>query len=1132
MARLEDRAVPASYTWDGGGTTDNWSEATNWSLDVAPQANEVGGTSVTFPTGEPTLNDIPGILLSRITFATTPGSVLTLQQSVTFLGTATAPHIDDNGGGATIAGPGTITLSKGDLQISGASGTAELVIAAPFAKNTTDVQDLVLNNGNVTLGGANNSTGKTIVQAGQLSLNVPSVDLAISSGGLVIGDSGAANSAIVRLLADNQIGNDLPLVQFLSDGLLDLNGKSETLRDLEFTGGNLNTTGGTLTLLGNVTTLASANTATITGTVALSTNKFTVANGTATRDLVLDIGLNNSGATANFFGAGLVDLAGTSAKPFSNLTTNDTVRILVSGTYSATSTSTLGTGTTLRGGGTFDGRVDAPTGSTLVPVGKLTLGNVFLGGTLDVTLDPVTVNQLFLTTGSAAADLSGSTLDLALTTGFTPTQGQQFVLIDRDPTAPAISTKFSNAATEITVGSVTFSINYDNNRDVVLTAITGAANTNPTISTIPDQNGSVSTAIGPIGFTVGDAETPAASLTVTATSDNTALVPVANIVFGGTGADRNVTITPVAGVSGSATITITVTDGGGLTAAEPFVVTITGGGTNTPPSISDVANQTIGVGATLGPIGFVVSDAETPASALTVSATSSNGTLVPNGNITLGGLGPNRTVSLTPAAGQTGTATITLTVTDEGGLTSTDTFTFTVTANPPVNTNPTISTISAQTLTINTASGPLAFTIGDAETPVANLSVTATSSNTTLVPNGNLLLGGSGATRSVIVTPATGQTGTTTLTLTVTDTNGASASSTFTVTVNGAASGLPADQVLLIGGSANTAQTVTFSAGKGVLGTISTPIGQAGVVRTVTGDVNGDGVGDFIYGTGPGGGALVTIIDGATGKTLVANTDTFPGAGDLTNIGIFVASGDLDGDGKDEIVVTPDEGGGPVVRIFKVNGTTLQQVSIFLGIEDPVFRGGARPAVGDLDGDSKADLLVAAGFGGGPRVALFNGPTAVNVSATPPKFRGDFFVYEPDPATGQELARGTYAAIGDLDGDGKGELIFGSGPGGGPRVQILRFSEVIAQSSGRPTNNPFANFFAFDPNRRGGVRVAAKDTDGDNRLDLVAGTGENEAAEVRIYPGSGFDGTGGSPSVSNPFNPFGGGVLVRGVFVG
>ena len=72
------------------------------------------------------------------------------------------------------------------------------------------------------------------------------------------------------------------------------------------------------------------------------------------------------------------------------------------------------------------------------------------------------------------------------------------------------------------------------------------------------------------------------------------------------------------------------------------------------------------------------------------------------------------------------------------------------------NTAPTISDIADQTTPVNTAEGPLAFTVGDAETAAGSLTVTGSSSNTTLVPNANITFGGAGANRTVTVTPAAG----------------------------------------------------------------------------------------------------------------------------------------------------------------------------------------------------------------------------------------------------------------------------------------------------------------------------------------------------------------------------------------
>jgi hypothetical protein len=91
---------------------------------------------------------------------------------------------------------------------------------------------------------------------------------------------------------------------------------------------------------------------------------------------------------------------------------------------------------------------------------------------------------------------------------------------------------------------------------------------------VADQTTTAGVAVGPVAFTVGDLETAPGSLTVTAGSSNTTLVPVANITLGGAGASRTVTVTPAAGQSGQATITLTVSDGQASTPAS-FVLTVT-----------------------------------------------------------------------------------------------------------------------------------------------------------------------------------------------------------------------------------------------------------------------------------------------------------------------------------------------------------------------------------------------------------------------------------------------------------------------------------------------------------------------------------------------------------------------------
>ena len=97
----------------------------------------------------------------------------------------------------------------------------------------------------------------------------------------------------------------------------------------------------------------------------------------------------------------------------------------------------------------------------------------------------------------------------------------------------------------------------------------------PTISSIADVIIPINSSTGPIPFTVGDASVAPGSLVVTGTSSNTNFVPNANIVFGGSGANRTVTVTPLAGQFGSATISVNV-DNGIAPATETFVVTVPG----------------------------------------------------------------------------------------------------------------------------------------------------------------------------------------------------------------------------------------------------------------------------------------------------------------------------------------------------------------------------------------------------------------------------------------------------------------------------------------------------------------------------------------------------------------------------
>jgi hypothetical protein len=116
--------------------------------------------------------------------------------------------------------------------------------------------------------------------------------------------------------------------------------------------------------------------------------------------------------------------------------------------------------------------------------------------------------------------------------------------------------------------------------------------------------------------------------------------------------------------------------GDGVQSDPSNLVTITA--YNDSPALSDIADQTIVVNGTTGPLGFTITD-EDPAT-VTVTGSSSNTTLVPDANIVVAGSGASRTVTVTPAAGQVGVTTITLTATDGGGYVGSTSFVVTVEA--------------------------------------------------------------------------------------------------------------------------------------------------------------------------------------------------------------------------------------------------------------------------------------------------------------------------------------------------------------------------------------------------------------------------------------------------------------------
>ena len=262
------------------------------------------------------------------------------------------------------------------------------------------------------------------------------------------------------------------------------------------------------------------------------------------------------------------------------------------------------------------------------------------------------------------------------------------------------------------------------------------------------------------------------------------------------------------------------------------------------------------------------------------------------------------------------------------------------------------------------------------------------------------------------------------------------------------------------------------------------PFASLGVsVRTAIGDVNGDGTPDTIYVTGPGTPLRVEVISGTDGSTVIV--PAFDPFGDNFTGGAWVVAADFNHSGRDQIVIAADVGGGPQIVIWSLlPDGQMQEDASFYGITDPNFRGGTRIAVGDVNDDGTPDLVVAAGYGGGPRVAVFDGTTLL--SGNPTKLVNDFYVFQSSSET--SLRNGLYVAVGDVNGDGYADLIFGAGIGGGPRVLVLSGKILIQDGAAAALAAPLANFFVGgSDSSRSGVAVAVTTDANDGVADIVAG---------------------------------------------
>ncbi|MBF0141984.1 MAG: FecR domain-containing protein [Magnetococcales bacterium] len=337
------------------------------------------------------------------------------------------------------------------------------------------------------------------------------------------------------------------------------------------------------------------------------------------------------------------------------------------------------------------------------------------------------------------------------------------------------------------------------------TITVAAVNDAPTFTlssgdTVAEDSGARSVANFATGKSPGHGNESAQTTFFTVTTDSadsTLTFTVAPAIDG----NGTLTYTPAADAFGTAVMKVVLTDNGGTasggadtSASRNFTLTVSGKA-DTPSVTAASTNED-----TLSGSGLVISRNAVDGSEVTHFQITgiTNGTLFKNDGVTqltdstfityaegASGLrflpSINLNSTTTSAFGFTIQASTSSNSSGLGG--STRTAAVTVVA---VNDPPTVTAIAAQTTEEDTAKSGVTFTVADVESPVAELTVTAVSSNTTLVPDANLVLSGTAATRSLSATPATNQFGSTTLSVIVAESAdpASTATSSFVLTVN------------------------------------------------------------------------------------------------------------------------------------------------------------------------------------------------------------------------------------------------------------------------------------------------------------------------------------------------------------
>jgi len=200
-------------------------------------------------------------------------------------------------------------------------------------------------------------------------------------------------------------------------------------------------------------------------------------------------------------------------------------------------------------------------------------------------------------------------------------------------------------------------------------------------------------------------------------------------------------------------------------------------------------------------------------------------------------------------------------------------------------------------------------------------------------------------------------------------------------------------------------------------------------------DLDGDGLFDFVFGYGDGSRGHVEIREGSSSRfklirALVIGTTAFHSSSG----GTFPACGDIDGDGLDEVLIGRGPGGDGIVDIFDDENENFAPLgSILLDWPEYVAANGeTRPALGDVDGDGRDEVVIGLGAGGDNYLAIRDDQLGGFGDLWSPYGQHGWLKVDAPSADGS-----TTPAVVQLDADIQSEIIVGLGVGSGGMMYVF-----------------------------------------------------------------------------------------------